>query len=276
MSQKSPPTYSPPAPPTLQTGGQLYSGAQDWYNQNGYGGLLNAQSTALQNANNPNYYASFQPTSLENALGNQYFKNIWPNEQAQIANQFAMSGMANSPALASTQANAYGNLATGVGQYLANQGDQRATNSINAGLGINPMSFLNPLAATEGNQSNSQAQLQYGYQQAQAQQAYQQQMNKYQQQQSMARMIGQISPIGGPIYGASTGTFGSTTAGLMDDVNMIAPMAMSAATGMPSGGMGMSSGGGMNGGNNIPQFASGGYGGMPSGSSVANGTSSVY
>lgn len=276
MSQKTPPTYSPPTPPTLASASDLYGQAQSFYQNNGYGGLLSAQQTALTNANNPNYYSTFQPTSFENALANQQFSNIWPQEKAMIENQFANSGMANSPAMASTEANSYGNLASNVGQYLSSQGDARATGAINAGLGISPNSVLGPYVQTGENQSNTQANLNYGYQQSLAQQQYQQAMNKYQSQNALASTIGQISPIGGAIYGGSTGTFGSAASGTLGTMQQAAPLMMMAGMG------GFGSGGSASGANGAPSLAdsysngsSNGYG-MPSGSSISNNAMKVF
>lgn len=252
MSQKTPPTYSPPSPPTLQTAGQLYGSAQDFYNNNGYGGLLTAQQTALTNANNPNYYSSFQPTSFENAMGNQYFQNVWPDEAATIRNQMSMSGMAYSPALAETLGRAQGGLETQIGSYLSDQANNRATGAINAGLGISPGSLLTPFVQTGENQSNAQAGLQYSYQQALAQQQYQQQMAKYQQQNALASTLGMISPIGGQIYGGETGTSGSAFGGTASTMSQLTPLMLS---GMMSGA------GGMPGGSNIGQSSVPGFGG---------------
>lgn len=273
MSQKTAPTYAPPAPPTLQTADQLYGSAQNFYQNNGYGNLLTAQGTALNNANNPNYYAGFQPTSFENALATQNFNNIWPQEDAMIKNQFANSGMNFSPALASTEANAYGNLSTQVGSYLADQGNTRATNAINAGLNISPNSLLSPFVQTGQTQSNDQANLNYQYQQALAQQQYQQQMNKYQSNNALASTIGQISPIGGQIYGGVTGTSGSAFGGTAQSLGQAGQLAM-AMYGM--GGSGMSPGM-MPSGNGAPSLANAssnntmsGYG-MPTGQQVFGG-----
>lgn len=229
-----PPTYTPPAPPTLATAPDLYNQAQSFYQDNGYGGLLTAQQTALNNANNPNYYSQFQPTSFEQALGNQQFQNIWPNEQAQIMQQLSKSGMADSPVAAATIGNAYGNLSTNIGEYLNSQGSTRASNAINAGLGISPGSLLTPFVQTGQTQSNDQANLNYGYSQAQAQQQYQQQMNSYQQQQSLAQMLGYVSPVAGNIYNATQGNLGSGLSGTFNSLGQAAPLAMSAA-GMPGG-----------------------------------------
>lgn len=275
MSQNSAPTYSPPTPPTLATASDLYNQAQSFYQNNGNGGLLTAQQTALNNANNPNYYSQFQPISLEQALGSQYFSNVWPDEQAAIRQQFSQSGLTSSPALAETLGRAQGGLETQIGSYLSSQGDTRATNAINAGLGISPNSVLGPYVQTGENQSNAQAQLQYGYQQAQAQQDYQQQMNKYQSQNALASTLGQLSPIGGQIYGGITGTSGSAFGGTAQLLGQISPYLLSA--GMGSFGGGASAGGGNV---NIPGMGSTStngmtFGSMPEGGGYSN-TANIF
>ncbi len=219
------PTYTPPAPPTLPTASQLYGEATNWANTN-FPTQMGAQASALQNANDPNYYAKFQPTSFEQALGQQQFQNIWPDEQAQIMNQLSKSGMAYSPVAASTIGNSYGKLATGIGEYLNTQANTRATNSINAGLSVSPMNFINPYVGTGQQQGNNQANLDYGYQQSLAQQ-----MNDYQQQQAFAQMLGYVSPVAGNIYNATQGNLGSGLGGTFQSVQQFAPLAMSAATG---------------------------------------------
>lgn len=253
------PTYTPPAPPTLATASDLYGQAQDFYQNNGYGGLLSAQQTALNNANNPNYYSSFQPTSFEEALGQQQFQNVWPNEQAAIMQQLSRSGMADSPVAAGTIGNAYGNLASGIGQYLNTQADTRATNAINAGLNISPSQLLSPFVQTGQTQSNDQANLNYGYSQAQAQQQYQQQVNQYQQQQSMAQMLGYVSPVAGNIYNATQGNLGSGLGGSFNALQQYAPL----IAGQMGGGMM---------GNTVGQ----GSGSLSQGSGFGSGTSNSF
>lgn len=231
------PTYTPPAPPTLASASDLYNQAQSFYQDNGYGGLLSAQQTALTNANNPDYYNSFQPTSFSQALAGQDFQNIWPNEQAAMMNSLSQSGMAYSPTAATTIGNAYGNLATNIGEYLNQQGNTEATNAINAGLNISPSQLLTPFVQTGQTQSNDQASLNYGYSQAQAQQQYQQQMNSYQQNQSLAQLLGTVSPGAGNIYNATQGNLASGLSGTFNSLGQIAPLAMSGMT----GGMGLGS-----------------------------------
>src|SRR5258708_3493013 len=226
MSQKSAPTYTPSAPVQAISGQDLYNQGQSWYQQN-QPGLYNAQSTALSNANNPNYYNQWGPTSLQQALGNQYFQNTWPDEQALIKQQFSQSGLSSSPALAETLGRAYGGLETQIGSYLSTQAQQEATNAINSGLGISQSSLLNPYVNTAANQSNMNTNNQNAYNQALAQQQYQQQYNQYAQNNALASTLGQISPIGGLAYGASTGTTGSAFGGTASTLGQAAPLLFS-------------------------------------------------
>lgn len=254
------PTYNPPPPPTLPTAQELFSQAQSFGNQN-MPNAMGAREGALTDLQNPTqYYSGFQPTSFEQALGSQSFQNIWPDQQAYMMNLLGKSGMASSPVAATTLGNAYGNLATNIGQYLNTQANDRATGSLNARLGIDPMaSIMNPFANVGQQQGNSQANLQYGYQQALAQQQYQQQMNQFQQQAAAAKMMGQISPLGGTIYGASTGHLGDAWGGTGQTMSSVLPMIMGMFTG-GAGGAGAGAGAGA--GNSFGQAISSGVGGV--------------
>mgnify|MGYP003393843087 CR=1 FL=1 len=295
---KGAPTYSPPPPPTLPTADQLFSGglnfakantpqlptAQDLYSQGtNYAKTtapmaFGARESALTDLQNPTqYYGSFQPTSLESALGNQYFSNVWPDVQKSIMNNLSLSGLSSSPVLANTLARQQGNLETNIGSYLADQANNRATNSLTARLGIDPMSmitpyvntgqqqgnnqanlfsnYLNNFATTGMNQGNAQAQMQNDYQQQLAQAQYQQQVNKYNQQMALAKTIGMISPIGGAIYGGISGGapgFQSSLSGSTDTLQSILA----------------AYGGGMGGGGSANNLGRSGVGGGNFGSSV--------
>lgn len=211
LKEDAPPSYNFPNI-SIPSASDLYSQGQNWFQNNGYGGLLNAQSNALSNANNPDYYSRFQPTSFEQALGNQYFQNVWPDEQALIRQQFSQSGLSSSPALAETEGRAYGNLGTQVGSYLSDQANQRAMGSINAGLGINPMSFLSPFAQQGSEQSGQQANLATAQANAQYQNALANYQYNQQQNQGIGGLIG--AGVGGvagafagnPLAGASLGS----------------------------------------------------------------------
>lgn len=240
---KEQPTYTPPAPPKLPTADELFASGTNYAKTN-MPNAFGAREGALADLQNPMaYYGSFQPTSFEQALGNQAFQNIWPDQQAYMANVLGKSGMASSPVAATTLGNAYGNLATNIGQYLNTQANDRATGSLNARLGIDPNNVIQPFVNVGMNQGNAQANADYGYQQALAKQQYQQAMNKFQQEAATARMVGQISPVGGTIYGASTGHLGDAWGGSGQSFQQMLPMIMSMATG-GAGGFGMSGGAG--------------------------------
>lgn len=210
---KNAPTYNPPAPVQGPSADQLFSQGTNFAKTNmpnAYG----AREGALKDLQDPNaYYGSFQPTSMESALGNQYFQNIWPDMQKSIMNNLSLSGMSNSPVLADTLARNQGKLQFDVGSFLSNQGNQRATDSLNSRLGIDPMaSMINPYVQTGMNQGNFNAQQQNQYQQALAQQQYQQEMQKYQQHQGMISTLGTLggaglgAMLGNPMMGASLGS----------------------------------------------------------------------
>lgn len=195
-----PPNYQPPDI-KIPSAGDLYGQANDfWKTSNPT--LYNAQSNALNNANNPNYYASFQPTSFENAMGNQYFKNVWPDTEAYMKNQLSQSGMINTPGAAQSLGQAMGNIETNIGSYLSGQGDQRATGAINAGLGIPLSGLLNPFVQTGQQQSNTQN----NWDLTNSQLQYQNSLNNYQygQQQNQA-FGGTLGALGGLALAPFTG-----------------------------------------------------------------------
>lgn len=236
MSQKTPPTYTPPSPVMAMSGQE---GQQQGYQlaQQEYAPQMGAQAQGIADiGQGAGYYNNFGPSTLSEAVGNQYMNNVWPQEQSLIQNQFANSGMQNSPALANTMANAYGTMATNVGQYEQGISNQNATNNLSQLMSINPMSYSQPITNDILNQSNVNTQQQNQYNQAVAQQQYQQQYNKYSQNNALASTIGQISPIGGQIYGASTGTSGSAFGGTAQSLGQAGQMAMmmnGGAGGMP-------------------------------------------
>ncbi len=223
----SAPTYNPPAPPTLQTADQLYSSASNYGKQN-FPNAFGAREGALNDLSQGNsYYQQFQPTSFEQALGNQYFQNVWPDQENYIKQMMSRSGLENSPALATTLGNARGNLGVNIGQFLSNQGNQRAQMSLEDRMGIDPMGqIINPYVQTGQNQSNNQANLNYGYAQNVAQSNYQSQIDQFNQQQSLYKTLGMISPLGGAIYGGANGGstgFGSSLSGTTDAFSAMLP-----------------------------------------------------
>lgn len=206
MGKSKQPTYQAPTPIPNKSASDIFGSATQFGQQNmpnAYG----ARESALGDLSKGNsYYEGFQPTSFEQALGNQYFQNVWPQTEESIKHGLSLSGLDSSPLLAQQLGQAQGNLGVQIGQYLSDQGNTRATNSLNARLGIDPMaSIINPYAQLDAQQSNHNTDSQNAYNQAVAQQQYQDAMNKYQQQQAMIKLIGQISPVGGAIYGGITG-----------------------------------------------------------------------
>lgn len=159
MAKPDTPQYPSITPSQVVTGqdatNQAMQLAQQYFPQQ-----MGAQAQGLQDLSMGNaYYQQYQPTSFEQALGNQQFQNIWPNEQAYMQNLLSQSGMAYSPTEATTLGNAYGNLSTNIGEYLNQQGDTRATNNLNALLGINPNNYYGPISNAITGQSNEQGQL---------------------------------------------------------------------------------------------------------------------
>lgn len=195
------PSYPTVTAPTVGTGANYYDQAMSFGNNN-FGNAMGARESALSDMNNPNYYASFQPTSFEQALGDQRFQNQWPNQEAYMSNVLSKSGMAYSPTAAATLGKAYGDTSFNIGSYLADQGNQRATNSLNARMGIDPMSILNPYADLGAQQGNSQANYDWQATKQNADAQYANAMQKYNQSQAMMKMIGQI---GGGIAGGMVG-----------------------------------------------------------------------
>lgn len=265
MSQMTPPTYSPPQPVLAMSGQEGVNQGMSLANQY-FSPQMGAQAQGIADiGQGQSYYNNFGPSTLADAVGNQYFNNIWPQQQAMIQNQFANSGMNFSPGLASTEANAYGNLASGVGQYEQNISNQNATNNLSDLLSINPNSYYGPITNDILNQSNTNTNMQNQYNQAVSQQQYQQAYNKYSNQNSLANTIGQISPLGGQIYGGITGTSGSAFGGTASSFGNAAQLAM-----MMNGGVGGSSG-------MQPGMMPTGQNGAPSlANSYSNGTSSAY
>jgi hypothetical protein len=145
-----------PAAPQYKQADQLLQAAIDWANKN-YPEAMGAQASALTDlSKGTDYYKSFQPTSFEQALGDQYFQNVMPDVERSIKQNLSLSGMANSPILASQIATQRGNLGVSIGEYLSNLGNTRATNSLQARLGIAPADVYGPYLNTDINQSNTQ------------------------------------------------------------------------------------------------------------------------
>jgi len=205
------PQYNPPPAPTLKTADELY-GAATKYAQQNTPLALGARESALSDLSKGNdYYAGFQPTSFEQALGNQYFQNVWPGQEESIKHGLSLSGLDSSPILASMLGTQRGQTEFNIGDYLNQQGNNRANYSLSSRLAISPDSVIGGYLGTDLGQSNSQAQYNYDYQQQLAQAEYQRAVQKFNQQQALYKALGTVSPIGGAIYGGITG--GSTGVG---------------------------------------------------------------
>lgn len=201
---KKAPSYPMVTAPKVMTGADAYSGAMNWGNKN-FGNAMQARESALSDLNNKDYYSSFQPTSFEQALADQSFKNVWPDQQNYMANVLSKSGMAYSPVAASTLGKAYGDTTFNIGQYLANQGNQRAQYSLASRLGIDPMSIMNPYANAGMNQSNEQAGYDWQATKQNADAQYANAMQKYMRNQALLPIISKVSPLGGFLAGGGEG-----------------------------------------------------------------------
>lgn len=170
------------------------------------------------------YYESFQPTSFEQALGNQYFANVMPDIERSIKQNLSLSGMEYSPILSEQIAEQRGKIGVDIGSILANLGqtrattgintlqnlygtaEQRAINSLNARMGIDPYNVSGPYANVTMGQSNQQAQLDYEASVARAQADYQNALAKSKEKQSK---VTSLMMIGGAALGAVTGGLGA-------------------------------------------------------------------
>lgn len=245
MGKNSAPSYNAPAPTPRLSGQELFSQGTDYAKAN-MPNAFGAREQALSDVNDPNYYAKFQPTGFEQALGNQYFQNVWPDQQKAIMNQLSRSGMADSPVAADVLGRSLGKTQFDIGSYLSNLGNQRATDSLNY-RNIDPNSVISPFVQTSQTQSNANASATDQYNQAMAMAQYQDAVNKFNQQNAMQKAFGAISPIGGAIYGASTGGgagFANSLGGSLSTASMFAPFLAGAAGGFGAAG-GASGGSGM-------------------------------
>lgn len=184
----APPSYNPPDI-KLPTASDLYGQANNFWSTTSPT-LYNAQSNAINNANDPNFYSKFGPTSFEQALGSQYFNNVWPDTQAFMKNQLSQSGLINTPGASQALGNSLGNIETNIGQYLSGLGNQRAGTAINAGLSVPLSGLVNPFVQTGQQQADQQANIQLANSQAQYQNALNQYQYQQQQQQGIGGLIG--------------------------------------------------------------------------------------
>lgn len=281
MSKPQTPTYPTIQPSQVVTGADATNQAMQLANQY-FAPQMGAQAQGIADiGQGTNYYNSYQPTDFAQALGNQSFQNIWPNEQAQIMDQLSKSGMAYSPVAATTVGNAYGNLATNIGEYLNQQGNTEATNNLSALLGINPNNYYQPISNAITGQSNQQAGLnqQANIQNAGAQ--YSNSLANYNQQLGTNGALGTVAGgIGGfalgGLPGASLGAglggslMGGSGSGQGLGNSLLASQYLGGMNSQPFGGMfGNSSSS-----NGAPSLASQ-YSGSSSPTNMS-GTSSVY
>lgn len=283
MSKPDTPQYPDIQPAQVVTGQDATNQAMALANQY-FPQQMGAQAQGLNDLSMGNaYYDQYQPTSFEQALGNQQFQNIWPNEQAAIMQQLSNSGMVYSPVAASTVGNAYGNLATNIGEYLNTQGNTRATNNLNALLGFNPNTYYGPISNAITGQSNQQAGL---TQQANVQNAgadYSNSLANYNQQMAQNGAVGSIGggalgfAFGGPQGAAIGSNIGGMFGGSGSGGNLGNSLLASQYLGNSQPFGGMFSGMGSSSGNGAPSLANSYSGGgvssvygMPSGSSVSS------
>jgi len=193
---------------------------------------IGARESALADIATPEsatqFFEGFQPTSLEQALADQRFSNIFPDVERSIKQNLSLSGIESSPILAQQLARARGELGVDIGTVLANLGQQRATGSLNARLGIDPFGgVISPLAQSDIGQSNVRQQALIALEEAQAQENFrqaQEEANRRSQGISslgsligtgaglaLAPFTGGLSLAGGAALG---GALGGTAAGL--------------------------------------------------------------
>jgi len=160
-------TINVPKPPKLPTAEELFSAGRTEA-QTTAPIAFGARETALQDIATPQatqeYFGAFQPTSLEEALGSQYFENIMPDLERSIKHSLSLSGIESSPILSQQIARARGDVGATVGEFLANQANQRALTSLQ-GRNIDPMGMIMPFVGTGMQQSTAQANLQSQYDQ---------------------------------------------------------------------------------------------------------------
>ena len=206
--EEPPQQPAPPPAPKLKTADELFNEAIAFAKQNtplAYG----ARESALGDINKGNaYYEGYQPTSFEQALGNQYFQNVMPDIERSIKQNLSLSGMANSPILASQIATQRGNLGVSIGEYLSNLANTRATNSLTARGNIDPYSTYQNYLGTNLGQSNLQNNLNYQNALTANDIAYQNALSQYNYNQGKGTgMATGIGSVAGGIIGGTAGYF---------------------------------------------------------------------
>lgn len=207
---KKQPVYQPPPPPKLPTADELYNTGIAKAKEVSPLAYAAREGALIDLSKGQDYYSGFQPTSFEQALGNQYFQNIFPDVQKNIKHNLSIAGTATSPLLAQQIGKAQGDLSVSIGQYLADQANERARYSLNQRLAMNPFNDINPIVGVGQQQSTAQANLDYQFQQALAQAQYQKALQDYEN--SNANMKGLLSTAG-TLAGGGIGFFVGGPAG---------------------------------------------------------------
>jgi len=231
---------------------------------------LGAREQALGTLQSPEsttqFFEGFQPTSFEQALASQNFANILPDVIRGIKHNLSLSGIASSPALAKLVAKAEGDVGVQVGEFLTNLGNQRATDSLNSRLGIDPNQILSPFVNTGVAQAQQEAAINAQIQAFNAQANYLNDLANEQDRQSKRGLTGSLIGgtagffLGGPA-GASLGaSLGGGLSGGQNPIGFQDALALSGGIGdVFSGGFqGLLGGGG--GGRNVFQSAPAGMG----------------
>lgn len=238
MGKNKTPSYNAPPPPKLPTAEELYGAGTNFAKTNMPLAFGAREGGLADLARGSDYYAGFQPTSFDEALTNRYFQNVWPSTQESIKHGMSLSGLDSSPLLAKALGDARGGLEYQIGSYLSDLGNTRATNSLTARLGINPMDMVNPYVTVGMNQGNKQAELDYDYAQQLAQAEYQAAVDKYNKKNALYKTVGMFSPLGGAIYGGARGGGEGLThslSGTMDTLQMMMPLMTGGYSGGNSG-----------------------------------------
>lgn len=198
------PQLNLPEVPTLLSGSQARQTALD-FGESVTPLALGARESALADLLTPEstqrFFEGFQPTSFEQALAQQSFANVIPDVERSIKQNLSLSGIESSPVLAQQIGEARGQLGVDIGQILANLGQQRGVGSLNARLGIDPISqIIGPVSGQDISQQNLQDQLQFERDLAQALVDFQG------EQQQQAKQSG-LGALGGSLLGGGAGFF---------------------------------------------------------------------
>lgn len=167
-----------PPPPEFATAGDLL-GRGVAFGEEQTPLALGAREGALADILRGNeFFESFQPTSFEQALANQSFQLATQESDRAIKQGLSLSGLESSPILAQQLGQSRERLGVDIGSILAQLGQTRATQSLNARLGIDPIaSIIQPIAGFEQFQDQlqqtanfNQAMQKFAFDQAQQQQ----------------------------------------------------------------------------------------------------------